>query len=896
MLSKIILSILIVSPTILFAQKLEFKGKISSNQNKNAVEGVSVIINNHIKGYSDFKGNFKVSEINTEPTEIVLTSLGYETKILNFQVNNYKKDTTIDFGNIFLEETTIKIPEVNVISNAPVYQNKTITTLNTITKKELELMQPIGSEEALKKLPGVNVSGDMGISNRLNIGIRGSYPRRSEKLLVLEDGRPIAPAPYLAPEMYYNPPADRLDGIEIIKGADILTYGANTMYGVVNYITKLPPLKPTLSVNLSGGENGYQSQYVTYGGTWNKTGAELQVLNKQFDGFQDNSGSKIFNTTFKTYSELNKNQSIYVKANFHQENSKASYSALTPLTFNLDPTQNPFDADDLHTKRYAFDFGFNQKIGENILLSTKAYASQFIRNWWRQENTLIKAKDAKTYLGEDIFNERYSYLNGLTFTDDDYVRVGIVTKGKEKTRARNRTFLVGGIEQLVKWSWKTNSVSGKLEAGIKYHAEQFNDVELTNDSSRFARSGKLVKDNQFNLQAQSGFIKHAFLFNKLTITPTIRYESINMYRYDLLSIAQNSKNDGSKRFGASKNTFTTTLGGIALAYSLIDFEKNKLNLYGGVYQGYTPPTSGYGFLNVTDDVVNTAPKPEDPINIKPETSLNFELGSRYQLFNSFVTGQSSYFNNNIKNFYSAGRNEAFQTLGNVNINGVEAGVNLNLHQLVNLNHHEITVSTNLTYMDSKILSGTIVDSDLLKAKHTTTTKEEIVNKINNERNGYNVYITSTTGKDSLINREVTIDDFSKIKKLEMIFGENGIKDNQAPYIPKTILNIALNYGYKGFNIGGSINYVDKQYVDYINLNNQTAEGAMGAISAYKNIDANLSYSFSSFSNKWIKGLTICLTGKNLTNQVYLASRLHRLSSGMMPGGFRQLNAGIKWNF
>ena len=93
----------------------------------------------------------------------------------------------------------------------------------------------------------------MGISNRLNVGIRGSYPRRSANILLLEDGTPIAPAPYLSPEAYYNPPSDRLDGIEILKGADILSYGANTMYGVVNYITKKPPVKPTLGLNIVGG-------------------------------------------------------------------------------------------------------------------------------------------------------------------------------------------------------------------------------------------------------------------------------------------------------------------------------------------------------------------------------------------------------------------------------------------------------------------------------------------------------------------------------------------------------------------------------------------------------------------------------------------------------------------
>ena len=35
--------------------------------------------------------------------------------------------------------------------------------------------------------------------------------------------------------MYYNPPAERIDEIEVIKGAASLEYGPQTMGGVVNY-------------------------------------------------------------------------------------------------------------------------------------------------------------------------------------------------------------------------------------------------------------------------------------------------------------------------------------------------------------------------------------------------------------------------------------------------------------------------------------------------------------------------------------------------------------------------------------------------------------------------------------------------------------------------------------
>ncbi len=86
-----------------------------------------------------------------------------------------------------------------------------------------------------------------------------------------------------------------------------------------------------------------------------------------------------------------------------------------------------------------------------------------------------------------------------------------------------------------------------------------------------------------------------------------------------------------------------------------------------------------------------------------------------------------------------------------------------------------------------------------------------------------------------------------------------------------------------------------QYTDYLNFENETAEGAVGKLSGFSTIDVNVSYSFRNAKNKYAKGVTIFAAGKNITNEIYMASRLHRLSSGIMPGGFRQINAGIRIN-
>ena len=95
------------------------------------------------------------------------------------------------------------------------------------------------TQEMLEYVPGISGFADDGIGNsRISIGIRGLNPRRSSRVLILEDGIPIQPALYVYPNMYYNPPSDRIDRIEVIKGSGTILYGPQTMGGVINYFTR----------------------------------------------------------------------------------------------------------------------------------------------------------------------------------------------------------------------------------------------------------------------------------------------------------------------------------------------------------------------------------------------------------------------------------------------------------------------------------------------------------------------------------------------------------------------------------------------------------------------------------------------------------------------------------
>jgi Fe(3+) dicitrate transport protein len=126
----------------------------------------------------------------------------------------------------------------------------------------------------------------------------------------------------------------------------------------------------------------------------------------------------------------------------------------------------------------------------------------------------------------------------------------------------------------------------------------------------------------------------------------------------------------------------------------------------------------------------------------------------------------------------------------------------------------------------------------------------------------------------------------------MNYDDGLLASKEVPYLPTQIWNFSLTYEWKGFAVSANLNKVAAQFTDYMNLETETNDGALGKLDSFRTIDLTCAYEFKLKSRQQTK-MSLFLSGKNITDEVYKASRLHRVSSGIMPGGFRQLNAGIK---
>ncbi|HCB47554.1 MAG: hypothetical protein CL554_12250 [Algoriphagus sp.] len=866
--------LLILSSITSFAQT-KVNGRVVDIEDKQPLIGAQIVVESKGVGtVADESGFFEI-KLPVGSNTIKIKYLGYETKSLS--VNN----SAADLGIIALARASTALDEVIVSSSSNNFKEEFKGSNFRISPIALKNINPLSTEEVLRTVPGVNIVGDMGLSNRPNISIRGSWGRRSKKVLLLEDGTPSAPAPYIAPGAYYNPVSDRITSIEVYKGADMLRYGPNNMYGAVNYITALPPQKPELRMKLIGGQRNYQTGLLSYGGTWNNLGALVEGVYKKFDGFTDNSSVEVLNLNAKIFAKLSENQSLYFKVSGQFEDNQASLSSQTPFTFETDPTQNPLDADQFTMRRYGLDIIHKWLSKSNLSFTSKIYASDFERDWWRQITAKVKASEVRDYVGDAIFNHRYSYLNGESFEEEDYVIVGRVLNGRESTTDSRWTYTVSGFKETMSYDWQAFGEKQRLEAAINLHRETFKDRFLVTDSSRWARNGTATTDLWYRLWSVNGFIRNEFNIGKWGITPILRLEYVDMYRQNLLALAQNP-NINSTEEGREPNVYTQFLPGITIDYRIRNGE-----FYGSIYQGMIAPSKVFGFLVEQDGVV-TNPLAGQSINIEPELAWNREIGWRGNLWDNRIDGQLTYFNNTSRNFYAGGRNEVFEELGKINVQGLEVALGA---ELFNINQHQLRLFGNINVMQSKVLKGRLVDKDLFsQVIHSTATQNEYIDKVNDNRSAYEVYVSDGSGGEVLLT-DKTIDpaDFQNITKSVIRFGEDGISDAEAPYTPRWNASIGLNYDFQNLSVGVSGHFVSEQFTEFHNFSNESADGAIGKLPAYHSIDAYVNYDF--ILGKKLN-MTTFINGKNITNEIYRASRLNRATSGIFGGGFRQIIAGV----
>ena len=810
-------------------------GKVYQEDSNYPLQGANVLFVNlqgdEFGASCDANGRYKIDNVTKGDYKVIVSFIGYKDFKDDVRIQD-EKVYTID---AFLSIKPILMAKLEIISKSDNPYEDLPGAATVIDAQVLKTLNPIGTQEILEFVPGVSGFADDGIGNsRISVGIRGLNPRRSPRVLILEDGIPIQPAVYVYPNMYYNPPAERIDQVEVIKGSGSILYGPQTMGGVINYFTKRPRNQMGGLIKLIGGENGYSSFFSEYGGFKlgsERSRGELQLLYKRGDGFRDNNAFQQFNSTFKLNFRQSDSKNIYVKTNINYENSNATYTGLTEWSFKNNPRFNPKEDDNFEVLRAALDIIQTEKINSYISKSASTFLNFFDRRWWREYDMFIKPQslnDANEYTSADeLSKDGENGLSGWKDQTIDLVRVG----NGINNFGILRKFYVAGHESSYDIEHKFFSAPAKLNIGYRLYWERFEDdrkegnsptdrdgvyfVEIGPDSLDIIGNPAvniLGKSHHYETRAFSGYIQESLNAGIFNFRPGLRFEIFEQERIDRLN-------------GSSyqDQTESVILPGFSLSADLYG-----MKLFGGIHRGYTPPSSGA--INIDMILVDYV---DNGLDVLPEKSWNKEIGmkGRFPLIDFEISG----FHVDIENLIAAARATAFKNLGKVRTMGLESRTSI---YLSNFSSFLPNINVVHTLMDSEVIEGSLSAS----------------------------------------------------------LGKTDIAGNKLPYVPRNTLIIGAESAFSDkIAIRFDSKYVSKVYTDFENIEVIQNKGIQGTIDPYTIFNLSANYEINKKMNLFLSGKNILdkvYIGSRLHSNPI--KKDPSISSGILPGPRRQINLGFEY--
>ena len=656
----------------------DISGKVIDEETGQPILGAVVKIG--LKGATTGQdGTFFLAQVPPGQKRLAVSLIGYDS---------YDEEISLTPGStlvldIALLSDPIQLAPVEIIGQSPLINQKRTGTASKLRPQTVELIKPVGTQELLELVPGINGYADDGFGNsRLSIGIRGLNPRRSSRVLILEDGVPIQPAVYIYPNAYYNPPSERIDALEVIKGSSALRFGPQTMGGVVNYTTRRPDGTKGLAHQLTVGSNGYYSAFAEWRGLGGRRiASDLQVLYKHGDGFRDHNTFDQANGTIKTQFRLSSKKVLYLKANANFENSNATYTGLTEYSFYANPKFNPKEDDNFKVLRTSLDLMYTSKIAANLVGNTTVYLNAFDRRWWREGDVFVRAAALET---GDFAPVPY-------FERGDLVRVG----GNVGNFGILRTFYVGGVAQDYALTHRLGGHWAKAEAGVRAHWERFIDDKKVGDAPD-ARDGAYYtgtpsdpddpvqivgQSHHYETTALALYAKDHIAWGRLTLDLGLRFEVFKQERVDRLR----------------GSILADKVSAVLLPGLGVNYQFGRFNAFAGVHRGYTPPSSGT--LKITNFGQDAA---AGGLDLQAEKSWNMEAGVRS--WGPRLALEASAFLLKIEDLVAAGRGTAFKNLGKVHTYGLELALDLATSRFAFVLPD---VNLSYTYLQTEIKSGIV---------------------------------------------------------------------------------------------------------------------------------------------------------------------------------------------
>lgn len=688
----------------------------------------------------------------------------------------------------------------------------------------------------LRQVPGVYLREEDGMGLFPNISLRGVTTERSKAVTIMEEGILSAPAPYSAPSAYYSPNVARMNGLEVLKGTSQIKYGPHITGGAINYLSTPIPTGNLSYLKLSYGSHNEMlghfwhgnSQDVSGGG---KTGYLVEGFYHRTDGFKtidlapdfaddEDTGFTRIEPMIKLFWEPS--TEIYhrfeVKYGYSDLDADETYLGLSEEDFAANPFQRYAASrfDKIQTENHRATLRHIMEPTANLRIATTGYLQHFKRNWaklhqLRDEGGVSLSSallDASMGGGLDILKGNAS--------------------GTLRLRNNSREYKIYGIQTAATVDIDAGDITHQWETGIRYHFDEVDrfqwnvDYDQNEDgaitNSEVGKKGA-AGDRIQQSRALAIYTQNKMKWQRFTITPGIRYETVDQeYEQDR---RREDRTPEERLAGATGDGRIDALAaGLSIAYEV----NPNWNAFFGAHRGFSLPGPRSSIRN----------------DLEEETSLSFELGSRYANPDSGLMAEAVLFHTRFNDLIVGG-----------NIGGGGSPVTENVGDI--------------TSMGAELTLG----YDPGQAQDWTV------------RTPVQVSLTLT---------DAQLDGDARNTDPESLF-EGGVDGAKVPYILEFQLNTEVGLEYDKFAAYLMMTYVPSTYTSASNTKeNRQADGTwdarVGETDSYFVADLSLRYQIN-------EQTTLFGGVRNLFDREYIASRHPH---GPRPGLPRFLNAGVEVYF
>ncbi|MCH4880518.1 TonB-dependent receptor [Pseudomonas sp. TMW22090] len=252
--------------------------------------------------------------------------------------------------------------------------------------------------ELLRLVPGMMVGNISG--NQAAVNYHGTSASEARRMQVLIDGRSVYRAGLSTVDWSDIPvPLDDIERIEVFRGPNTVSYGANALMAVVNIITRRPADSHGSRMKIIRGQRDINDYYASQGLGWDSGDLRLSLSGLQDDGFDsDRNGAdyrdsrRLNRINLAVSQTLDERQSIDWQLNAKDGSNQRPYTYRPVFSGITDAGNNS----DVVAKTYAGSLRWNLDVDPDHSL----YMQGTAQHWDRQQTW--RACDAEVSFSPEL--------------------------------------------------------------------------------------------------------------------------------------------------------------------------------------------------------------------------------------------------------------------------------------------------------------------------------------------------------------------------------------------------------------------------------------------------------------------------------------------------------------